>query len=152
MKLRYYAYTITAIAIALGLAFLGSPAASDESGSIESQEPIVGSQVGNSAPDFTLKSTEGDISLSDFRGEKVILNFWATWCPFCVDEMPLLDRVAEERGAELLFINLQENEQTANEFAERIGVKSTILFDPNSEAKRKYNVFTQPVTYFINED
>ncbi|MBI4174225.1 MAG: DUF3179 domain-containing protein [Candidatus Aenigmarchaeota archaeon] len=110
-----------------------------------------GFQTGELAPDFTLQTPDGrSVSLSDFRGAPVIINFWASWCPFCVDEMPLLERAAQESGARLVFINLQESRETAMNFADKLGIKSPIALDPEADAKKKYNVFTQPVTYFID--
>lgn len=114
-------------------------------------EKFEAAQASELAPDFTLQTPDGrTVSLTDFRGAPLIINFWASWCPFCVEEMPLLERVAAENNAQLLFINLQESRETAQSFAERLGIKSPIVLDSDSGAKKKYNVFTQPVTYFID--
>lgn len=108
-------------------------------------------QASERAPDFTLQTPDGrSVSLSEFHGKSLIINFWASWCPFCVDEMPLLERVAKENNAQLIFINLQESRETAMNFANKLGIQSPIVLDPDADVKKKYNVFTQPVTYFID--
>ena len=112
--------------------------------------------IGNSAPDFILKSIEGkSVQLSSFRGKKsVVVNFWATWCPPCREEMPAFEEIyIGNRGKlEILGINLQESERAINNFVKSYPVTFSLLLDPNSEAKGLYNVFTQPVTYFIDKN
>src|SRR5690625_7728587 len=77
------------------------------------EDPEVGLEKGNLAPDFELETVEGEtVSLSDFRGEKVLLNFWATWCPPCRAEMPDMQKFHEnhEIGV-ILAVNLTETEK-----------------------------------------
>jgi len=117
------------------------------------QEKETGIKKGDIAPNFELADVQGNtVKLSDFRGKKVILNFWATWCPFCVDEMPLFEEKFKERDdLVILGVNLQENKDTAVNFGKELNITYPLLLDPNSSVKRLYNVFTQPVTYFIDE-
>lgn len=137
-----YVYGVAAIAIVAVVVFYAAKP-------LERAE--TGFQTSELAPDFTLQTPEGkSVSLSDFRGKPLIINFWASWCPFCVDEMPLLERVAAESGTQLLFINLQESKEVAKSFADKLNIKSAMVLDPEADAKKKYNVFTQPVTYFID--
>ena len=115
-----------------------------------------GLDIGNQAPDFILNSINGEkVQLSSFRGNKsVVVNFWATWCPPCREEMPAFEEIfAMNRDKlEILGVNLQESERAINNFVKDIPVTFTLLLDPNSEIKKLYNVFTQPVTYFINKE
>jgi peroxiredoxin len=115
-----------------------------------------GLDIGNLAPDFILRSLEGnDVQLSSFRGKKaVVVNFWATWCPPCREEMPAFEDifVRNKDKLEILGVNLQESERAVSNFLEVIPVTYTLLFDPDESAKELYNIFTQPVTYFIDKD
>ena len=115
-----------------------------------------GLDVGNLAPDFILQSLKGDnIQLSSFRGKKaVVVNFWATWCPPCREEMPAFEDifVRNKDNLEVLGVNLQESERAISNFLLEIPVTYKLLLDPDIEVKELYNVFTQPVTYFVDVD
>lgn len=115
-----------------------------------------GLDIGNQAPDFILKSIDGkNVQLSSFRGKKsVVVNFWATWCPPCREEMPAFEEIfaRNKDKLEILGVNLQESERAINNFVEDIPITFTLLLDPNAETKKLYNVFTQPVTYFIDKN
>ena len=115
-----------------------------------------GLDVGNLAPDFILQSLNGNnVQLSSFRGKKaVVVNFWATWCPPCREEMPAFEDmfVRNKDNLEVLGVNLQESERAINNFLLEIPVTYTLLLDPDAEVKENYNIFTQPVTYFVDKD
>lgn len=115
-----------------------------------------GLEIGNQAPDFILKSVDGkNIQLSSFIGKKsVVVNFWATWCPPCREEMPLFDEIYAKNKdkVEILGVNLQESERAINNFIKAIPVAYPLLLDPDANVKKIYNVFTQPVTYFIDRN
>ena len=115
-----------------------------------------GLDVGNLAPDFILQSLEGNnVQLSSFRGKKaVVVNFWATWCPPCREEMPAFEDmfVRNKENLEMLGVNLQESERAMNNFLLEIPVTYPLLLDPDAEVKEIYNIFTQPVTYFVDKD
>ena len=112
--------------------------------------------IGDLAPDFILQSIGGnDIQLSSFRGKKaVVVNFWATWCPPCREEMPAFEDmfVRNKENLEMLGVNLQESERAMNNFLLEIPVTYPLLLDPDAEVKEIYNIFTQPVTYFVDKD
>jgi peroxiredoxin len=113
----------------------------------------VGISIGKTAPDFELSDLSGkQVKLSDFRGKNVVLNFWASWCPPCREEMPEFQRIYSENSDKLIFVgvNLQESKENAESFVKKLGIIFPILLDPNSNVKNMYNVFTQPVTYFID--
>ena len=112
-----------------------------------------GITVGKYAPDFELESLDGTmVQLNDFRGKKVVLNFWASWCPPCREEMPEFQKIHEQnKDIVIVGVNLQEKSDAINAFTSKFGITFPILLDPNAQVKEMYNVFTQPVTYFIDE-
>src|SRR3989338_233281 len=121
---------------------------------VVSDDKSTGITIGKTAPDFELETLEGKkAKLSDYRGKKVILNFWASWCPPCREEMPEFQRIYSENRDKLVVVgvNLQESRENAEAFIEKLSITFPILLDPNSQVKDMYNVFTQPVTYFIDE-
>jgi len=115
-----------------------------------------GLDIGNLAPDFILKSLEGnEMQLSSFRGKKaVVVNFWATWCPPCREEMPAFEDIFVNNKDEIIIlgVDLQESEKAIMDFLLEIPVTYPLLLDPDKVVKALYNVFTQPVTYFIDKD
>ncbi len=115
-----------------------------------------GAQVGGPAPDFQLKNINGQsISLSGFRGKPVLINFWATWCPFCRDEMPYLQQVYEEwsgKGLVVLAINIGESPSEVKKFLQTHNLSLPVLLDTNEKVAQKYNVPPIPTTFFINSD
>ncbi len=115
---------------------------------------VTGTGIGKLAPDFKLKTPEGEeIQLSSFRNEKsVILNFWATWCGPCEEEMPIFQREYEKGEVQILAVNLQENGERAKMWFEERKFTIPILLDPNAVVKNLYGVFTQPATYFIDKN
>jgi len=108
------------------------------------------------APDFALQDLEGQtVTLSDLRGSPVMLNFWATWCGYCVEEMPYIQQIYEERqdmGLVILAINIKETHAKAQEFMERNSLSFTVLLDTDGAISLKYNVSGIPVTFFIDKD
>ncbi len=114
------------------------------------------SEVGKLAPDFQLSNLEGQsVSLSDFRGQPVLVNFWATWCGPCRYEMPFLQRILEEQGANglvVLGINLGESPGEVSEFMEEFGLSFTTLLDSGQDIALMYNVRSIPTTLLIDEN
>ena len=113
-------------------------------------------ETDNLAPDFSLYDLEGNpVSISDFRGEPVILNFWATWCGPCVYEMPLLQQVYDELSAEelvLLTINTGESASRVEDFLQANNYSLPVLLDRNQEVALKYGIRYIPTTFFIDKD
>src|SRR3989338_7968713 len=121
---------------------------------VVSDDKSTGITIGKTAPDFELETLDGKKArLSDYRGKKVILNFWASWCPPCREDMPEFQKIYSENKDKLVVVgvNLQESRENAESFIEKLGITFPILLDPSSQVKDMYNVFTQPVTYFIDE-
>jgi peroxiredoxin len=117
----------------------------------------VSSMVGASsslAPSFTLPSRSGDmVSLEQLKGQVVMLNFWASWCGPCRQEMPLLDQMHKRYsslGFTLLGVNVEANTKDAERWLADTPVSFPILFDKDSKVSKLYNVSAMPSTVFID--
>ena len=106
------------------------------------------------APDFTLQARDGGtVSVSDLRGQVVMINFWATWCGPCRQEMPHLEALYErygELGFSLLGVNVEEDPSGADKFLEETPVTFPILFDPENAVSKLYDVVAMPSTVIID--
>jgi len=106
------------------------------------------------APDFTLaRRGGGSVSLSELRGQVVMINFWATWCGPCRQEMPLLDdiyRKYRKMGFTLLGVNVEPDAKAAEEWLKQTPVSFPILYDPDSKVSKLYKVAGMPSTVFID--
>ena len=113
-------------------------------------------QVGKLAPDFQLPNLEGQsISLSDFRGKPVLVNFWATWCPSCRYEMPFIQEVFEEwsaNGLVVLAIDKGESPSTVKDFIQSGNFSFPVLLDINQDVALEYNIRGIPATFFIDKN
>lgn len=116
--------------------------------------PALAGDGGQSAPDFTLSSDDGQVmSLSDLRGQVIMINFWASWCGPCRQEMPLLEQIHqryESLGFTLLGVNVEENPDDAVAFLEERPVSFPILFDPKNDVSKLYDVIAMPSTVLID--
>jgi len=108
------------------------------------------------APDFALQGMDGETyRLSEFQGKKVMVNFWATWCPYCVDEMPDLTKLAQDYSDDLvvLAVNVDESESKIQGFLDdNPDVDLNILLDPNGKTAGTYGANALPLTIGINSD
>jgi peroxiredoxin len=115
-----------------------------------------GAEVEGPAPDFALKSGSGaNLRLSEFRGEVVMINFWASWCGPCRQEMPLLDELYSQYkplGFTILGVNVEEDSSKAKEVLEDIPVSFPVLFDTDSTVSKLYNVVAMPSTVLVDRD
>jgi len=108
---------------------------------------------GGRAPAFTLTSTSGaPVSLADYVGKPVVINFWATYCPPCKAEMPLLKTAVPRAGVRLLLINEGESSAVASAFLVQIGVDQPSLLDTNLTVGRQYGMSALPMTIFVKTD
>jgi len=108
---------------------------------------------GGKAPAFTLTATDGaKVSLADFAGKAVVINFWATYCPPCKAEMPLLKTAVPRAGARLVLINEGESPAMANAFLAQIGMGQPSLLDPDLAVGRQYGLSALPMTIFVRAD
>jgi peroxiredoxin len=117
--------------------------------------PGGGVEVGKPAIDFTLADLAGKkITLSDYKGKVVLLNFWATWCPYCVEEMPSLQLLYDRykgKKFELLAVSVGEELSDVKKFAEKGGYQFKILLDKDKNVGRQYRAFSLPLTYIIDK-
>ncbi|HEY5622721.1 MAG TPA: TlpA disulfide reductase family protein [Gammaproteobacteria bacterium] len=106
------------------------------------------------APNFTLASRDGGaVSLADHAGDVVMVNFWATWCGPCREEMPHLESLHQRYrslGFTLLGVNVEENSQDALDWLEEMPVSFPILFDPENRVSELYDVIAMPSTVLID--
>ena len=109
---------------------------------------------GQAAPDFALKSSTGEnLRLSEYRGDVVMINFWATWCGPCRQEMPLLDELYnryQRVGFNLLGVNIDDDSRRAMQMVEELGVNFPVLFDARKEVSELYKVNAMPVTVIVD--
>lgn len=113
----------------------------------------------NPAPDFTVLDAElNEVSLSDYIGKPVVLNFWATWCPYCISEMPEFEQVYGLYGEDVQFMMVnvtdgdRETVEKAQEFIAEQGFTFPVYYDTSLSAAIAYNASSLPVTYFIGAD
>lgn len=113
-------------------------------------------KAGDRAPDFVLQSVTGQTrKLSNFRGKVVLVNLWATWCPPCIAEMPILDQLSQdygERGLVVLGVAGDENTDDVREFLSKSPVKFEVLFDPDGAIGTQYGITGYPETFFVDRD
>lgn len=109
-----------------------------------------------SAPDFTLKSMNGpNLRLAEQRGRVVMVNFWATWCGPCRQEMPQLDRLYQKyksSGFVLLGVNVDDDARKAGDVASKLGVTFPVLLDTDKAVSKLYDLSTMPSTVIIDRD
>jgi len=111
---------------------------------------------GQPAPDFALKSSTGkNLRLSEYRGDVVMINFWATWCGPCRQEMPLLDELYaryQRVGFNLLGVNIDDDSRRAMKMVDELGVNFPVLFDAGKEVSKLYEVDAMPVTILVDRE
>jgi len=117
-----------------------------------------GEVVGQPAPDFALRSLQGDnMRLSEHLGDVVLINFWATWCGPCRQEMPLLDEIYSKyrrAGLVLFSVNIDEadNLAAAKEMADTLKISYPVLVDARKDVSRAYQASTMPLTVLIDRE
>lgn len=143
------------IALIVGGVWVGINAAeTDDNTSANSLEPAP--VAGHPAPDFTLKTPDGrEISLSDFKGRPVIINFWATWCGPCRVEMPHLQAAYEAHqkdGLVVLGVNLTERDNPTDipDFLAEFGLTFPVVLDESGNVAKTYRIFGQPASVFVD--
>ena len=135
------------------LIWMGFKSASDKQ---YSQEPPALMQKGNQALDFELAALDGsNIALSDYQGQIIIMNMWATWCPPCRAEMPGLERFYQtykSDGVVVLAVNGQEPESTVRPFIAANNFTFPVLLDVDGTVGRQYATHSFPTTFVIDRN
>jgi peroxiredoxin len=113
--------------------------------------------AGDVAPDFTLEDTKGNkVTLSALRGKVVMVNFWATWCPPCIEEMPSMERLNKFMADEdfvMLAINTEKNGRSVvPEFLKKNPHDFTVLYDDQTTVQQQYGVYKFPESFIVGKD
>ncbi len=114
-----------------------------------------GTGKGQAAPNFTLTNMQGQqVSLADLKGKVVIVNFWATWCPPCREEMPsmeMLYRKYKDQGLEILAVNAEKDgARLVRKFLQKTPYSFPILLDEGADVQNLYKVFRFPETFIVD--
>ena len=111
--------------------------------------------VGDTAPNFSIVTEKGKtISMSDFGGKLLVLNFWATWCPPCMEEMPSLDQFAstmKNSGVVVLAVSIDKNEKAYKTFLQRTRPAFEAAYDPDANVSCEFGTYKWPETYVIDK-
>ncbi len=162
---------VVALLLAVGGVYLvlGSSSGSEERGAVASSgnalpteasakaAPSTGPvKVGNPAPDFALPSLDGKtVRLSDLRGQVVLINFWATWCPPCRMEMPAIQDAYEanhQKGFTVLAVSVAEPASSVRSFVQEFGLTFTPLLDSKGEVSSRYRAMGLPTSVFVDRE
>jgi len=135
---------------------LNKPATVTDAGVIRAQIEADGAagRIGAIAPDFEWTGTDGQtLRLSSYRGKVVVVNFWATWCPPCREELPALQRVAaSESDVVVLEVDLMEPGDKARSFLDSLGLdRLQPVLDSDGATTRRYGVLSLPSTFFVDK-
>jgi cytochrome c biogenesis protein CcmG, thiol:disulfide interchange protein DsbE len=110
-------------------------------------------RIGSQAPDFTVQDSQTKITLSQFRGQIVVLNFWATWCAPCVEEVPSLvemQRHMKSKGVTVIAVSVDVDEDAYKSFIKDHNVNLLTVRDPSQKTNQLYGTFKFPETYVID--
>ncbi len=118
---------------------------------------IVKPRIEKNAPGFSLQNIHGEtVDLRDFRGKPILLNFWATWCEACKEELPSMQRLYEtlkDQGVEVVAISIdRSNFDRIRKYVEQYKLTFPILLDPDQKVRRSYFIMGLPTTYLIDGD
>ena len=111
--------------------------------------------IGSNAPDFTVQDSDRKITLSELRGKVVVLNFWATWCPPCVEELPSLVNLQQRmrnKGITVLAVSVDQDESLYRRFVQDHNVNLLTVRDANQKSNNLYGTFKFPETYIIDRN
>ena len=112
-------------------------------------------RIGSAAPDFTVQDSDRSVKLSDYRGQIVVLNFWATWCPPCVEEMPSLvemQRRMKAKGITVVAVSVDVDQGAYNQFVKEHNVNLLTVRDAGQKSNALYGTFKFPETYIIDRN
>ena len=110
-------------------------------------------RIGTAAPDFTVQDSDRKVTLSEERGKIVVLNFWATWCPPCVEEMPSLVQLQQrmkDKNVVVLGVSLDADDDAYHRFIKEHKIDFLTVRDPDQKSSNLYGTFKFPETYIID--
>jgi cytochrome c biogenesis protein CcmG, thiol:disulfide interchange protein DsbE len=110
-------------------------------------------RIGTPAPDFTVQDSDRKVSLDEFRGKVVVLNFWATWCPPCIEEMPSLVAMQQRlkaKGVEVFAVSVDADQGAYQSFLKAHNINLLTVRDPDQKSNNLYGTFKFPETYIID--
>jgi peroxiredoxin len=110
-------------------------------------------RIGSAAPDFSVRDSEHQVALAQFHGQIVVLNFWATWCAPCVEEVPSLvemQRRMKAKGVTVLAVSIDVDEDAYRQFVRNHNVNLLTVRDPDQKVSKLYGTFGWPETYIID--
>ncbi|MFQ5791224.1 MAG: TlpA family protein disulfide reductase [Acidobacteriota bacterium] len=112
--------------------------------------------IGKPVPEVILPDLDGKmVRLSDFRGNVVVVNFWATWCPPCVEEMPSLEKLQNKlgrSGLEVVAISVDDDLEAIRQFQENFGLSFTLLQDEGAKVSHAFGTYKYPETYVLDRE
>ena len=112
-------------------------------------------RIGSNAPDIIVQDSDRTLKLSDYRGQVVVLNFWATWCPPCVEEMPSLvemQRRMKAKGVTVIGVSVDVDQNAYHQFLKDHNVNLLTVRDPGQKSSNLYGTFKFPETYIIDRN
>jgi peroxiredoxin len=134
----------------------GQPSPSSQVSSACDSFGVVKSQVERKAPSFCLKTLDGNqVVLHDLKGKPILLKFWATWCPSCVEELPMMEKFSEGRKDQLVILMAAIDGEKERKVQRRIKEKKItlpVLLDPKAKTARAYGVSFIPISFLINRE
>ncbi|MCD5323042.1 MULTISPECIES: thiol-disulfide oxidoreductase ResA [Pontibacillus] len=148
-RLIFRSIILVVLAIAVGFALYSS--------FTDGEKAVL--KEGDTAPNFKLKTvnheTADALALSDFKGKGVMVNFWATYCEPCKEEMPYMEELYKkykDKDVEILAVNLDQSELVVKRFLNEYGITFPIVHDKKGQVMGEYGVGYLPASYFINPD
>ncbi|MBU1309779.1 MAG: TlpA family protein disulfide reductase [Gammaproteobacteria bacterium] len=117
---------------------------------------LASNQLWATAPDFTLKALDGsNLRLAEQKGDIMLINFWASWCGPCIQEMPALDKLAQKYqplGVQVWGVNVESDSSAAKNYLSKVQVAFPILFDLDNSVSKAYQVDAMPTTVILDKD
>ncbi|TNF52349.1 TlpA family protein disulfide reductase [bacterium] len=112
--------------------------------------------IGKKAPAFSVKDlSDKRVSFSSYKGKPILLNFWATWCPYCREERAFLNTLHSEfkdRGLRIISVSTDRSADKVKSYAKKISMDFVVLHDTDREAASRYGVYSLPVTFLIDKN
>jgi len=146
------------LSFALLIAVLASPVSADEPAlaALLKTLDLRGYTIRTAPPPFSGSTLDArQLSLTDYRGTVIVLNFWATWCVECRSEMPVLERLEREfswRGLAIIGVNAGESKEAVGRYAKELGLTFPLVLDPDGKINALYGVIALPTTFVVGRD